>query len=585
MSTSKDHGEADRPIDDDLQALYAEPTGQFDRLVLAAGLDAARDFVDRDLTAMNFAGADLRGFDFSNSDLRSTSLRLAKELDQTTNLTNAQMDLEDRSWVATRLRADADVRREPDLPRPVQPSPDQYPRHHITGPLGVLDVGTTKIACLIGRTDSDGTLRVMGFGWQPAHGVRGGNVIDLDMAEKAIRAAVGQAEDAANTRLRSITVNLTCGQPESRLFNAQWPVGGRAVEDADIRGIVNECRKRAGVDGREVIHAIPLSFSLDQTNGAVDPRGLYCEELTARVHIIDAASAELRSLAECLARLDLDIGELVSAPIAAGLATLTADERQHGAILIDMGGGTTGIAVFAEGGQCVYTVQLPVGGANVTNDLARLLSTSVRHAESLKVLYGSAQFSPDDEREMLPVPLVGEEHQIAKVPRSMMVNIIRPRLEETFGIVKEKLDGSGLTAGATGMRVVLTGGACQLAGVRELAGRILNKQVRLGRPIALSGLADSESGPAFATAVGLLALAAGKGRTMRDVDLDVGIQRKPRVVRGYLLEQITEWFSGPRLVVRFDPADRRHVADSPMTVMRQGSSPQTVQSRWVRILA
>jgi cell division protein FtsA len=292
------------------------------------------------------------------------------------------------------------------------------------------------------------------------------------------------------------------------------------VDETDIRRVVNEGRARAGVEGREVIHALPLTFTVDQTDGVADPRGLFCEELTARLHVVDAVSTALRSLGACIARCDLDIGELVSAPMAAGLATLVADERELGATVVDMGGGTTGMAVFAEG-QLLHTAQLPIGGVHVTNDLARLLSTNVAHAERLKTLYGNVHSCPDDEREMLPVPLVGEdEHQIAKVPRSMVVNIIRPRLEETFEMVKERLDGSGLTR-AAGTRVVLTGGACQLAGARELAGRILGKQVRLGRPNALRGLPDSASGPAFATAAGLLAWAAGDGRAMHDIDLEI----------------------------------------------------------------
>ena len=404
-------------------------------------------------------------------------------------------------------------------PPPAEPDEPARPRHGRTGPFGVLDIGTTKIACLIGRTESDGTLRVLGFGWHKGRGVRGGSIVDLDEAERAIRACVGQAEDMADTRLRAVTVNLTCGQPESRLFNVQWPVGGRAVEENDIRRVVNEGRVRAAVNGREAIHALPLAFSVDETDRVDDPRGLFCETLTARLHIIDAASTALRSLGACIARCDLDIAELVSAPMAAGLATLVADERELGATVIDMGGGTTGMAVFAEG-QLLHTGQLPIGGAHVTNDLARLLSTPVAHAERLKTLYGNVQSCPEDEREMLPVPLIGEEeHQIAKVPRSMVVNIIRPRIEETFEMVKERLDGSGLTR-AAGMRVVLTGGACQLAGVREMAGRMLGKQIRLGRPSALRGLPDSASGPAFATAAGLLAWAAGEGRSMQDVDLE-----------------------------------------------------------------
>ncbi|MBN8910387.1 MAG: cell division protein FtsA, partial [Rhodospirillales bacterium] len=184
---------------------------------------------------------------------------------------------------------------------------------------GPNEIGTTKIACLIGRTESDGTLRVLGFGWHKGRGVRGGSVVDLEEAEKAIRACVGQAEDMADTRLRSVTVNLTCGQPESKLFNVQWPVGGRAVDESDIRAVVREGRLRSAAEGREPIHAMPLHFSVDDTDRVVDPRGLYCTTLTSRLHLIDAASTALRSLGACIARCDLEIEELVSAPMAAGL--------------------------------------------------------------------------------------------------------------------------------------------------------------------------------------------------------------------------------------------------------------------------
>jgi len=411
------------------------------------------------------------------------------------------------------------------LPPPMTgPEEPERPRHHRAGPFGVLDIGTTKIACLIGRTESDGTLRVLGLGWQKGRGVRAGGIVDLDEAEKAIRACVGQAEDMADTRLRAVTVNLSCGQPESRLYNVQWPVGGavggRPVEEHDIRRVVNEGRARAAAEGREAIHILPQTFAVDATEGVLDPRGLFCTTLAARLHIIDAAATALRSLGACIARCDLDIAELVSAPMAAGLATLVEDERELGATVIDMGGGTTGMAVFGDG-QLLHTAQLPIGGFHVTKDLATGLSTSLTHAERLKSLYGNVQSSPDDEREMVPVHLVGEEeHQIAKVPRSMVVNIIRPRIEETFEYVKDRLDSSGLTR-AAGNRVVLTGGACQLGGVRELAARMLNRQVRLGRPHAVRGLPDAASGPAFATTAGLLHWAAGEGRTLHDVDLEV----------------------------------------------------------------
>jgi cell division protein FtsA len=401
-------------------------------------------------------------------------------------------------------------------PTLVDPPPRMRPPR--LGVFGALDIGSTKITCMIGRSDPDGSRRILGFGWQKGRGIRNGAITDLDEAERAIRAAVGQAEDMADTRLRAVTVNLGCGQPESRLFNVQWPVGGREVTEDDIRQVVLEGRGRAESEGRDAIHTLPLSFSVDETMRVEDPRGLHCDTLTARLHVIDAVSSSLRNLHTCLSRCDLEVAELVSAPFAAGLATLVEDERELGTTVIDMGGGSTSFAVFAEG-QLLHTAQTLVGGIHVTNDIARLLSTPVAHAERLKTLYGSCQASPDDEREMLPVPLVGEEeHQIARVPRSMVVSIIRPRLEEIFEIVKDRLENSGLSRMA-GARVVLTGGACQLAGARELAAHILGKQVRLGRPVGLRGLPDAAAGPAFATGAGLLAWAAGEGRSMQDIDL------------------------------------------------------------------
>ncbi len=405
----------------------------------------------------------------------------------------------------------------PVLPPPMPPDPPPR-RPHRTGIFGVLDIGSTKITCLIGRVDTDGKLRVLGFGWHQSRGVKAGGITDLDEAERAIRAAVGDAETMADHRLRSVVVNLSCGHPESRLFNVQWPVGGRAVTDADLRRILQEGRHRGAVDSRDTIHVLPLAFAVDDTPGVSDPRGLHCDQLSARLHVVDAGATALRNLELTLERCELNLAELVSAPMAAGLSTLVEDERQLGATCIDMGGGTTGMAVFSEG-HLLHTAHLPVGGQHVTNDLARILSTPVAHAERLKTLYGNAESSPDDEREMLPLPLVGEEeHHVSKVPRSQIVSVIRPRLEETFELIRDRLESAGLAREA-GNRVVLTGGASQLVGAREMAGRILDRQVRLGRPTPLRGLPEHAVNPAFATAAGLLAWASGAGRALSDIDL------------------------------------------------------------------
>jgi cell division protein FtsA len=405
------------------------------------------------------------------------------------------------------------------LPPTLPPELPVRARNGRAGPFGVLDVGSTKITCLIGRTESDGTLRVLGGGFTRSRGVRGGGITDLDEAERAIRAAVALAEEMADYRLRTVTVNLSCGQPESRLFNVQWPVGGRQVTEADVRRVISEARARSITEGRETIHSLPVSFAVDETVGVVDPRGHHCDQLSARLHVVDALSMALRNLGNAVQRCDLEISEVVCAPFASGLSCLVEDERELGATLVDMGGGTTSLAVFGEG-ELLHTAQVPVGGQHVTRDIAGVLSTPIDNAERLKTLYGNAHGSPDDEREILPVQLIGEEdHQFARIPRSMVVGIIKPRLEETFEMVRDRLDGAGLGRAASS-RVVLAGGASQLVGVRELAMRILNRPVRLGRPSALRGLPEAASGPAFATATGMLAWAAGEGRSLHDMDLE-----------------------------------------------------------------
>lgn len=403
------------------------------------------------------------------------------------------------------------------LPVPVDPGqPQRRRRHARSGTFGVIDIGSTKAVCLIARIESDGSPRVLGFGWQRGRGVKGGSIVDLEEAERAIRAAVGQAEEMADTRIPGAIVNLSCGQPDSRQLNIQWGIGGRAVTENDLRAILHEGRRRTSEEGRETVHAIPLGFTVDATPGVDDPRSMICDTLGARLHMVSASQASLRNLGACLMRCDLEVEELVSAPFAAGLATLVEDEKQLGATVIDMGGGSTSLAVFSEG-HLVHTAQVAVGGGQVTNDLATVLSTPVAHAERIKTLHGSVHGGADDDREYLPVPLLGEdEHAIARIPRAMVVGIIKPRLEETFELVREKLDAAGLGKEG-GTRVVLTGGGSQLVGVRELAARVLDRQVRVGRPLPVRGLAEAASGPAFATAVGLLLWGAGEGRPVLDI--------------------------------------------------------------------
>ncbi|SDD94944.1 cell division protein FtsA [Rhodospira trueperi] len=373
------------------------------------------------------------------------------------------------------------------------------------GLIAALDVGTTKVACFIARADeSGGGLRVLGVGHHQSRGVRSGRVANLDEVATAIRKAVARAEDMAGEHIDGVVVAVSGGDPESRRIDVEMAVAGHQIRDADVRRILACGGQQPSDPDRELLHCIPVGYTIDGTDGVLDPRGMYGERLGARMHLVSAAAGPLRNLSTVIERCELDVDSRVAAPYAAGLASLVEDERDLGATVIDMGGGTTSVGVFL-GGHVIHVGVIGVGGGHVTNDIAQGLSTPLAMAERLKTMYGATLTSPADAREILRVPLVGEDEDqpALEIPRSYLVQVIRPRVEETLELVRAHLAAAGVDRIA-GRRAVLTGGASQLPGVRELAEHILDKQVRPGRPLRLHNLADSAAGPAFATCAGLL---------------------------------------------------------------------------------
>lgn len=376
-----------------------------------------------------------------------------------------------------------------------------------------LDIGSSKVCCFIARPGDDGRPRVVGIGQQASRGVRSGAVVDMEAAEMAIRNAVDAAERMAEETIDQVVVNISGGHPLSATFGIDVAIAGHAVADADLRRATEPQRVSTTMNGhagagREIVHAIATGYAIDGNRGIRDPRGMYGERLGVNMHVVTAAAGPVRNLTHCVERCHLDVGGVVISPYAAGLAALVDDETELGVTLVDMGGGTTSIAVFAEG-QVLFTDVIPVGGQHVTNDIARGLSTSRANAERMKTLYGHARASEADERGTIEVPQVGEEDDGAtqQVPRSLLTGIIQPRLEETFELVRARLEASAADRIA-GRRVVLTGGASQLPGMRELAALVLDKQVRVGRPVNVGGLAEATHGPAYATCAGLLTYAA-----------------------------------------------------------------------------
>lgn len=376
--------------------------------------------------------------------------------------------------------------------------------------IAALDIGSSKIACFIAQIrDDDGNVDVIGIGHQASQGIKAGTIVELEAAESAIRQAVYAAENMAadvmkGYPLREVIVNVPGVHTGSYLMRVDVQVLGEAVTDNDIRRALAKAQDQAVGHDVELIHTIPTHYRIDGHDGIREPRGMYGQSLEVDVHLVTGNMGALRNIATCIERSHLDITALCTAPYAAGLATLVEDEMNLGCTVIDMGGGTTSFAVF-QGGELIYTDAVPVGGNHVTNDIAKGLTTSVTAAERLKTLYGSAVASMTDESDLIDVPPIGEVEHLHPnhVPRSLLIGIIQPRLEETLELVRARLNDSGVGQ-AAGRRVVLTGGASQIPGLRELSQLVLDKQVRLGRPVKLQGLADAVSGPAFATTAGLL---------------------------------------------------------------------------------
>lgn len=373
--------------------------------------------------------------------------------------------------------------------------------------IAALDVGTTKVCCFIARRDLAG-LRVEGIGHQVSKGMRAGGVVDMEAVETCIRSAVDAAERMAGYTVRSAYLSLAGGVPESGSIHIDVKIAGHQIGDNDIRKALERGRQQIADGDREIIHVLPVSYAIDGNRGIRDPRGMYGEKLGVDLHVVTAAAGPTKNLHLCLDRGHLGVSEMVVSAYAAGLSCLVEDERTMGVTLLDMGGGTTSIGVFV-GGELVFTDVVPIGGQHVTNDISRGLLVSVGDAERMKTLFGSALRGAADDREMITVTQVGESEEDCAhpIPRSTLTSIIQPRVEEIFENVRERLTSSGFDKIA-GKRLVLTGGASQLQGIGPLAARFLNKQVRLGKPSHIAGLAESTVGPAFATCAGLLAYAA-----------------------------------------------------------------------------
>ncbi|MFN9439966.1 MAG: cell division protein FtsA [Brevundimonas sp.] len=378
--------------------------------------------------------------------------------------------------------------------------------------VAALDLGASKVACFIMKPEGvrhvDRTIRVAGAGHVQSRGVKGGAIVNMDEAARAIGQAVERAERAAGAPVSGVVVSTAIGQMASHRVRAKVSLGAQPVSDGDLARAIGMALAEIRLPNRRPIHVLPVAWSVDGARGVRDPRNMRGGALGLDLVVVSMAEGAFQTLSHALELAHLDLQGVVAAPVAASLAALEDDETDLGCVCIDMGGGSTSAAVWA-GGSLLHIESVNVGGEHVTSDIARGLSTSRAGAERLKTLHGSAMASANEDREMLEAPPRGEEPGAGPVvvPRAMLKTVIAPRVEETLELLRDRLrqSGAGLEPGAG---IVLTGGASQLNGVRELAVRVFDRPVRLGRPQRAPHLADAAAGPAFCTAAGVLLRAA-----------------------------------------------------------------------------
>jgi cell division protein FtsA len=369
--------------------------------------------------------------------------------------------------------------------------------------LVAIDVGTSKVVTLIGEVTADGSVTVIGKGAPPASGLKKGVVINIDQTVSSIRSAREQAERLSGYRVESAIVAVGGNHVESQNSRGAVAVSGprREVTHEDIERATEVARAVTIPSNREVLHVLPRGFVVDGQEGVKDPLGMSAVRLEVETHIVHAGATAVQNLSKCVERADIKIDELVAASLASGDAVLTETERELGVAVADFGAGTTDLALFLDGSP-FHTAVLPLGGNNVTNDVAIGLKTSLAAAEELKISHGTADPSTVDETEEVTVEAIGDEGGRG-ASRLELAQIIEARMREVFEKIAQEIDRAGHT-GKLPAGLVLTGGAAQLAGTAQLGREVLQMPVRVAGPVGVGGLTDHLLTPAYSTSLGIL---------------------------------------------------------------------------------
>ncbi len=371
------------------------------------------------------------------------------------------------------------------------------------GTVGVLDIGTSKVVCMIANNDGNAQPTIRGIGQHASAGIKRGEVVDIAALSLAVGKAVEAAERMAGLSIERVVVGLSGAGQSSQIRTHQVDVASGEVLERDIRRLLHLDFDEPDPEGRSILHRLPIEFSLDGITGIRNPQGMFGQTLGIKMCAVDASSTALRNIRMAVERNHLAVEHYAANIYAAGLSSLLEDERDLGATVIEIGGGVTSLAYFTDG-ELRFIESIPLGGASITNDIARGLSIPIEEAERIKTLKGSVLAAPGDSDEMLTLPMLGQDTDMPlSVELGVLGEIIRARVEEILEMLLLRLEKAGYSSAAS-QRVILVGGAAQLPGMREFVSTMIGRSVRLGRPAGVIGLAEATATSAFASPVGLI---------------------------------------------------------------------------------
>ncbi len=364
-----------------------------------------------------------------------------------------------------------------------------------------LDIGTSKVVAIVGEVSSDGNIKIVGLGSHVSRGLKKGVVVNIESTVQSIQRAIEEAELMAGCQIHSVYAGIAGSHIRAMNSHGIVAIKDREVQQSDLERVIDAAKAVAIPADQRILHVLPQEYVIDMQEGIKEPIGMSGVRLEAKVHMVSGALNAAQNIEKCVQRCGLELDDIILEQLASSYAVLTEDEKELGVCMVDIGGGTTDIAIFTEG-SIRHTAVIPIAGDQVTNDIAMALRTPTQHAEEIKIKYACALTQLAGADELIKVPSVGERAP-RNLSRQALAEVVEPRYEELFTLIQAELRRSGfedlIAAG-----VVLTGGTSMMEGAVELAEEIFHVPVRLAKPKGVEGLADVVANPIYATSVGLL---------------------------------------------------------------------------------